>query len=189
MRRGICIMKLACTTALLTAALVAPLHGDDRLPLDKMLETPISTAAKYDQKLSSVAASVTVITAEEIERYGWTSLDQALDATRGFFITYDRIYTYAGLRGIGRPTDLNTRILILVDGQSVYNQLDGGTSTAAAGSDEKRGASLRLGQQFAGGLQLTASANWQETGGASLFFPEYDSPETNHGVAVDRDYE
>jgi len=232
-------MKLACTTALLTAALVAPLHGDDRLPLDKMLETPISTAAKYDQKLSSVAASVTVITAEEIERYGWTSLDQALDATRGFFITYDRIYTYAGLRGIGRPTDFNTRILILVDGQSVYNQLVGGSAvgndlaidmsmverieiirgpgsalygshamlavinvitksadavggvsvTAIAGSDEKRGASLRLGQQFANGLQLTASANWQETAGASLFFPEYDSPETNHGVAVDRDYE
>src|SRR5437763_17013723 len=97
-------------------ALATPMRAQDNLPLDKLLETPISTAAKYDQQLSSVAASVTVITAEEIERYGWTTVDEVLGALRSFYTTYDRSYVYAGVRGIGRPTDYNARLLVLVDG-------------------------------------------------------------------------
>src|SRR5207244_8181681 len=96
-------------------------------PLDKLLGTPVSTArwydhlvsstaAKYEQTLSSVPASISIITAEEIERYGWTTLDQALQSIPGFYLTNDRNYTYLGVRGIGRPTDYNTPILILLDG-------------------------------------------------------------------------
>jgi len=64
-----------------------------RTPLDKLLGTPVSTArdpelvlsstaAKYEQMLGSVPASISIITAEEIERYGWTTLDQALQNLR-----------------------------------------------------------------------------------------------------------
>jgi hypothetical protein len=54
--------------AVAAAIFVAPFsqaQEDPRLPLDELLATPISTAAKYEQNLSAVAASATVITSEE----------------------------------------------------------------------------------------------------------------------------
>ena len=40
------------------------------LALDSLLNTRISSAAKYDQTLSEAASSVTIITAEDIQRHG-----------------------------------------------------------------------------------------------------------------------
>jgi iron complex outermembrane receptor protein len=230
---------ITLTLLALAGGLQAGEQTPARLPLDTLLETPISTAAKYDQQLSSVAASVSVITADEIERYGWTSLAEVLEAVRGFYETYDRNYAYIGVRGIGRPTDYNSRLLILIDGQPVTDAVFGGAAagndlaidmamvakieivrgpgsalygthamlaviniftknadaidtmsmSAVAGSHQKRGASMRTGKELANGLQLTASGYWQEINGANLFFPEYDAPETNHGVARNLDYE
>ncbi len=236
MKRLTAFAFLAIVTPALARAADEP---PAKLPLDVLLDTPISTAAKYDQQLSKVAASATVITAEEIERYGWTSLAEVLGAVRGFYVTYDRWGNYIGVRGIGRPTDYNTRLLILMDGQPVAAPVFGdaeagdllaidlgtvekieiirgpgsalygahamlaviniisknadaiaGTSFAAvAGSQGKKGAALRAGREFANGLQITASGYWQEASGANLHFPEYDAPETNHGVAEGLDYE
>jgi outer membrane receptor for ferrienterochelin and colicins len=42
----------------------------------------------------------------------------------GFYITYDRSYDYVGVRGFGRPSDYNTRILLLVDGHRINDNID-----------------------------------------------------------------
>jgi iron complex outermembrane receptor protein len=94
-------------------------------PLDDLLQTPISTAAKYDQPMNDVAAAVTVITAEEIARNGWHTLADALASTRGVYTTYDRGYTYLGVRGFGLPTDYNNRFLVLLDGQPLLENVSG----------------------------------------------------------------
>lgn len=105
--------------------------ADGQSPLDELLSTPISTAAKYQQSMSDVAASVTVITAEEIARYGWRSLGEVLTAVRSVYTTSDRGYTYLGVRGVGLPTDYNNRFLILLNGnpliESVSGSIDVGT--------------------------------------------------------------
>jgi outer membrane receptor protein involved in Fe transport len=226
----------------LTLATMPAAAADDpaaKLPLDELLATPISTAAKYDQQMSSVAASVTVITAEEIQRYGWTNLAEVVQSIPGFYVTYDRKEPYIGVRGIGRPTDNNTRLLILLDGMPIAepifgessagdnmvidpamiekieiirgpgsalygthamlaviniftktaDAIDGTSVTALAGSHGQEGASLRMGRVLANGMAVTASGFWQQTDGANLYFPEYDTPATNDGVAVGRDYQ
>jgi iron complex outermembrane receptor protein len=207
-----------------------------QLPLDQLLATPISTAAKYDQTLSSVAASVTVITGEEIERYGWTSLPEVLRSLPGFYVTYDRNFTYIGVRGIGRPTDYNSRIMVLRNGivlngdvfgappmpeidpaaierievvrgpgSALYGShamlavvniitktadaIDGVDASATYGSLGKEAGSFDAGKTLPGGLRMTASGYWQKSRGADLYFPEFDSPATNHGVARGLDYE
>ncbi|MGZ7030895.1 MAG: TonB-dependent receptor plug domain-containing protein, partial [Thermoanaerobaculia bacterium] len=123
-------MKLKWISVLFVLGVVLPLRAADEagapLPLDLLLDTPITTAAKYDQRLSSVAASVTVISAEEIERYGWTTMTEVLEALPGIYSTYDRNYTYIGVRGIGRPTDGNTRLLVLMNGQPLNDVVFGG---------------------------------------------------------------
>ena len=82
-------------------------------------------ASKYEQKVTEAPASVTIITAEEIRRYGHRTLADILRSARGFYTSNDRNFSYAGVRGFSRPGDFNTRLLILVDGfrtnDAVYN--------------------------------------------------------------------
>ena len=94
--------------------------------LDDLLEVKISGAAKYEQTARQAPASVTIITSEDIERYGYRTLADALATVRGFFVSYDRNYTYAGVRGFSRPTDYNNRILLLLDGHTVNENVYGG---------------------------------------------------------------
>src|SRR5688572_2566079 len=100
--------------------------------LDALLSTPISTAAKYEQKIGDVAASVTVITAEEIARYGWRTLADVLAGVRGVYTTSDRGYTYLGVRGIGLSTDYNNRFLILINGTAMVESVSGSIDIGSA---------------------------------------------------------
>jgi len=93
--------------------------------LDDLLDVKISGAAKYDQTARQAPASVTIITSEDIERYGYRTLADALMTVRGFFVSYDRNYTYVGVRGFSRPTDYNNRILLLLDGHTLNENVYG----------------------------------------------------------------
>jgi outer membrane receptor for ferrienterochelin and colicins len=103
------------------------------ISLDSLLNIDISTAAKYGQPTSEAAASVTIVTAEDIERYGYRTLGDVFMAVRGFYTSYDRNYVYLGVRGFGRPTDYNDRILLLINGhttnEDVYGSAGIGTDT------------------------------------------------------------
>lgn len=94
--------------------------------LEQLLETRLSSAARYSQRPEDAPSMVTVIGADEIRRHGWRNVSDALASLRGVHLTYDRGYTYIGVRGFGRPGDYNTRVLMLVDGMpindGVYDQ-------------------------------------------------------------------
>jgi outer membrane receptor protein involved in Fe transport len=97
--------------------------------LDALTQTPLisdskydlkqSTAAKYEQMQKEVAASVSVITRDEIKAYGWRTLGQALASLPGIHTTYDRQYTYLGTRGFGLPGDYNTRVMVAINGNRI----------------------------------------------------------------------
>ncbi len=89
-------------------------------------------ASKYEQKTTEAPSSVSVITAEEIKKYGHRTLADILKSVKGFNITYDRIYTQLGVRGFNRPGDYNNRILLLVDGSRINDNIYGST---AGGTD------------------------------------------------------
>lgn len=84
-------------------------------------------ASKYMQKASEAPSSISIITADEIRVFGWRDLSEALSSLRGFYDTYDRDYTYMGVRGIGYPGDLSSRLLVLVDGVRMNDTAIGGT--------------------------------------------------------------
>jgi outer membrane receptor for ferrienterochelin and colicins len=91
----------------------------------------VSGAAKREQLVTEAPSSVTVVTAQEIATYGWRTLADVLRATRSFYVTYDRNYAYLGVRGFGRPTDYNNRLLVLLNGHrlndNVYDATGVGT--------------------------------------------------------------
>ncbi|MEO7496357.1 MAG: TonB-dependent receptor [Massilia sp.] len=125
------VQGCALALTLTAAAPLALASGDDApdlnaLPIEQLLNLEVITASKIPQKISEVPSSVSVITADDISRYGYRTLADILRSVRGVYVTYDRNYSYVGTRGSGRPGDFNTRLLILVDGTRlndlVYDQ-------------------------------------------------------------------
>jgi iron complex outermembrane receptor protein len=76
----------------------------------------VTTASKTAQKTTEAPSSVTIITSDEIRLYGHRTLADVLRSVKGFYTSYDRHYEHVGVRGFSLPGDTNTRILILVDG-------------------------------------------------------------------------
>lgn len=91
-------------------------HDLTALSLEQLMDIPVVAASKYAQPQHEVAASVSVITREDIRTFGWRTLGEALASLPGFHTTYDRLYTYIGARGLGIPGDYNTRLLITLNG-------------------------------------------------------------------------
>jgi outer membrane receptor for ferrienterochelin and colicins len=89
--------------------------------------------SRFEQRITEAPSFVTLVTAEEISKHGYRTLAEALRSVTGFFVTYDRNYNYLGIRGFNRPGDFNTRVLLLVDGHrlndNLYNQAGLGTES------------------------------------------------------------
>ena len=115
-----------------TAFSAAQEKQEEETSLEKLLNTQISTASKYAQTARNSPASVTVITAEDIERFGYRTIDEALAGVPGFYIRYDRAFSFLGARGLGRPTDYNNRILLAVNGNTTN---DGFYGASMVGTD------------------------------------------------------
>lgn len=79
-------------------------------------EKYISSASKYDQDPEEAPSSISIITAEEIESFGYQNLTEILNSQRSFYYSNDRSSDYIGVRGFRRSYDHNNRILLLLDG-------------------------------------------------------------------------
>ena len=195
--------------------------------------------SKFEQVVTEAPASVTVVTADEIRHYGWRTLADVLRATRGFFTTYDRNYSYIGTRGFNRPGDYNTRVLLLVDGHQINDaiyesaaigtefildlalidrieiirgpssslygagaffgvinvisksakQMEGVELGGSYGSQQTGSGRVSYAKVFSGGEILLSGSGYSSRGNDRLFFPEFNDPATNNGIAsqMDRD--
>lgn len=55
--------------------------------LDSLLNTRISTAAKYLQTTAEAAASITIVSAEDIRKQGYSNLQEVLESVPGMYVT------------------------------------------------------------------------------------------------------
>lgn len=121
--------------AAITLGLSAPAAAQQKPPdlttiriedLMKIEIEPVFGASRRLQPVTEAPSSVTIITAEDITRFGYRTLAEILQGVRGFYVSDDRNYSYAGTRGFAQPGDYNTRILLLIDGHrindAVYDQ-------------------------------------------------------------------
>lgn len=96
------------------------------LSLEELISIRVDSvfgASKYEQKVTRAPASVSIVTSDEIKKFGYRNLADVLRSTRGFYVTADRNYSNLGVRGFGRPGDFNTRLLLLVDGHRMNDNL------------------------------------------------------------------
>ncbi len=228
------------TLLALTATAIGQQSAKDlsEASLEELTNIQVYSASKHMQSASEAPASVTVVTADEIQKYGYRNLADILRSVPGFYVTYDRDYTFVGVRGFGRLGDWNSRILVLIDGHRTNNNVLGqamlgneflvdvdmierveivfGPSsslyganaffavinvitrtvkdvkdwelsfqTGSFGTNEGR---ATYGHQFHG-LGVLLSGTFYDSQGQTLFFPQFNSPATNHGITNDTDYE
>lgn len=67
--------------------------------------------------------------------------------------------------------------------------LNGAEVAASLGNDGTRKTRASLGQKFSNGLDLLFSASAYHSDGSDLYFPEFDAPRTDNGIATDLDYD
>ena len=101
------------------------------LSLEELLEVEVYSTSEYVRSVRQSPSRVTTVTAEEIKAQGYQTIADILRAFPGLYITYDREYSYLGTRGLSREEDYNTRILFLVDGhrlnENIYESMLLGT--------------------------------------------------------------
>jgi len=138
-----CPSTLGATLASLLACLfwTLPLHGAESPPptlspgdvvsmtLQELMKIEVPTvygASRREEKTTNAPASITIVKRSDIASYGYRTLADILASTPGLYVTYDRSYSYLGVRGFNRGVD-NNRVLILVNGHRLNNDLsDGG---------------------------------------------------------------
>lgn len=101
------------------------------LNIEDLTQVKVYSASRHLEDVRDAPSSVSVVTAEQIQRYGWRTLADVIRSLRGFYTSYDRNYTYLGVRGVLRPGDYNSRILLLLNGHrlndNVYGSAEIGT--------------------------------------------------------------
>ncbi|MDP3720673.1 MAG: TonB-dependent receptor [Acidobacteriota bacterium] len=222
---------------LLAVPAVAPAQQLHELSLEELMRIDagrVFGASERTQPVTEAPASVTFVTREEIARMGYRTLAEVLRGVRGMFVTDDRNYSYLGARGFATPGDYNSRILLLVNGHRVNDNVFGqaeigaefgmdpamferveiirGPASSLYGDSAffavvnvitRSGASLdaaeiaveggslgtarartSVGRRFANGVDFALSATAERSAGVEqLYFPAFDAPDTNNGVA------
>jgi len=206
--------------------------------LAKVKVDSVYGASKFLQKAGDAPASITIVTGQEIQKYGYRTLAEVLRTVRGFYVIYDRNYSYVGVRGLSLPGDYNARILFLLDGHrendnifdgayvatefpvdvdlierieiirgpnsSIYGtgafaavinvitkrgrDLNATELSTSAGSWNSYKGRVSFGERFDNGLETLLSGSFYNSmGNKRLFYPEFGSPASNNGFAVDAD--
>ncbi len=83
----------------------------------------VVTALRYLTPAAHAPASADIITAEDIRRFGYRTVAEAVSGLPGFQATYDRAYAHLQVRGFHVPGDYNGRILVLIDGHRLNENL------------------------------------------------------------------
>jgi outer membrane receptor for ferrienterochelin and colicins len=117
MRLAISIFIFSLQTLAFAGEDFSSIESDIDNNSDPFKEIPsVYSASKYEQKVTKAPASISIITGDEIKKYGYRTFGQILSSLRGFYSTNDRSYGYAGARGFGLPSDYNSRLLLMIDG-------------------------------------------------------------------------
>ncbi len=100
-----------------------------QMPIEELVGLRVQQVFGASDRLQPVTeapSAVSIVTADEIARFGYRTLADILRGVRGFYVTNDRNYSYVGARGFNRPGDYSTRVLLLVNGHrandNVYDQ-------------------------------------------------------------------
>ncbi|MGR5237933.1 TonB-dependent receptor plug domain-containing protein [Vibrio alfacsensis] len=116
--------RLSALAFVICSACVSNAHAThDELfdaSLEELLTTEVVGVSKSRKLISEAPGTVSVVTAEDIKRYGYRNVAEAIVRLPGIAITRDNIYNYAGVRGMNSDgANYNSRFLLMVNGHRI----------------------------------------------------------------------
>ncbi len=198
----------------------------------------VYAASKFTEKVTDAPSSVTIVTRDEIQRFGYRTLVDVIRSVRSFDATYDRAYNYTGVRGFTSLDDYGSRVLLLVDGHrmndpifdtaavgtpglvdvdliervefirgpgsAIYGSnaffgvinivtrsgasVNGLELSSSAGSLDSYSGRITYGKKLDNGIEFLLSGTYYDSAGhTQLFYKEFNTPQTNHGIASNLD--
>jgi len=111
--RTILAMVLTFTVCFVAVPGAAWADDIEFMSLDSLMSIQVSAASKYDQTSLEAPASVTILTSDDIRRYGWRTLEDALITIRGFYLSDDLNGSFLGIRRVFRQRIWHKRISII----------------------------------------------------------------------------
>lgn len=122
--RALAISTLCVSVVLAAEPGAKSLKNLKSLDVEDLMDIPVvQGASKYEQKVTDAPSSVSIVSRDQIKKFGYRTLADILRSVRGFYLNYDRNYGYIGLRGFNRPGDYGGRVLLLVDGHRMNDPL------------------------------------------------------------------
>lgn len=95
------------------------------ISIEELLDMPISTASRQLQAAREAPAVISVVTAEDIQQFGYRSVADALVQVPGMYAIGDGVSPNVGVRGINAGVRAWSRILkVMIDGQPVAYRAD-----------------------------------------------------------------
>ncbi len=94
----------------------------------------VGAASRRIENVEDAPASISIIPKYELVGMGYPTIAEALRGVRGIYVDDDRSYQSLGIRGLGRPGEYGSHVLVLVDGHPTNENDSGG---AAVGFDAR----------------------------------------------------
>jgi iron complex outermembrane receptor protein len=95
------------------------------LSIEELADLKITTVSRVEERLADAPAAVFVITRDEIRRSGVTTIAEALRLAPGVEVARRNAHSWSiTIRGFN--SDLANKLLVLIDGRSVYSPLYAG---------------------------------------------------------------
>src|SRR5579872_1604897 len=111
------VVALSVTTATLAEAQSQGQSVDD-LDLVKLLNVQVSTATKTSESLDEAPAVITVVTKEDIHRWGYRNVAEVLNHCVGFYSIDDGIQPNVAVRGMTGGLDSESGVIkVMIDGR------------------------------------------------------------------------
>lgn len=96
-----------------------------RLALSELMDLEVTSVSRQPEKLSGTASAIQVITGDDIRRSGASSLPEALRLATNLQVAQKGAQGWA-VSARGFNTELSNKLLVMVDGRTVYSPLFSG---------------------------------------------------------------
>ncbi len=92
-------------------------------------ENEVFAASRYVQSLEQTPANVTILSGDELRKFGYRSVTEALTSLPGIYNTSNLAWRTLGIRGFAIPGDFNSRFVYLINGMPINEPVFGGALT------------------------------------------------------------
>jgi iron complex outermembrane receptor protein len=96
-----------------------------KLSVEELMNVEVISVSKRPEKLSETASAIQVITAEDIRRSGASNIPEALRLAHNLHVAQKGSHAW-GIAARGFNTELANKLLVLIDGRTVYTPLFSG---------------------------------------------------------------